>query len=129
MGMDITDLERVGFVADLTDDERTALGAVFSSEAHPVGTALIVEGGDPTKFYVLLDGHVTVHREGSHVADLGPGDCFGELGVIAKQARNATVIATTPITVAAAMGWDLRDQLEANPGLRQRLSEDKSDPS
>jgi CRP-like cAMP-binding protein len=126
MGMDITDLERVGFVADLTDDERAALGTVFSSETHPVGTALIIEGGDPTKFYVLLDGHVTVHREGSHVADLAPGDCFGEMGVVAKQARNATVIATTPITVAAAMGWDLRDQLEANPGLRERISEDSA---
>jgi CRP-like cAMP-binding protein len=127
MGMDITDLERVGFVADLTDDERAALGAVFSPETHPVGTALIVEGGDPTKFYVLLDGHVTVHRQGSHLADLAPGDCFGEMGVIAKEARNATVIATTPVTVAAAMGWDLRDQLDAHPGLRDRIAGSISD--
>lgn len=125
--MDISDLERVGFVAGLTDDQRAALDAVFSFETHPVGTALIVEGGDPIKFYVLIDGHVTVHREGSHVADLAAGDCFGEMGVIAKEARNATVIATTPITVAAAMGWDLRDQLDANPDLRQRIAEAMSD--
>ena len=121
--MDITALEHVGFVSDLDNGDREALEAVFTSEQHPVGTALIVEGGDPTKFYVLLDGHVTVHREGSHLADLGPGDCFGEMGVVAKEARNATVIATTPITVAAALGWDLRDQLERNAGLRERLSQ------
>ena len=120
--MDITELERVGFVSDLTADDREALEAVFTSEHHPVGTPLVVEGGDPTKFYVLLDGHVTVHREGSHLADLGPGDCFGETGVVAKEPRNATVIATTPVTLAVAMGWDLREQLDRAPSLRARLS-------
>ena len=121
--MDISELERAGFVSDLTDDERESLGAVFRAESHPVGTALIVEGDAPTKFYVLLEGHVTVHREGTHLADLAPGDCFGEMGVVSKEPRNATVIATTPVRVAAAMGWDLREQLDRDPGLRDRIGE------
>jgi CRP-like cAMP-binding protein len=119
--MDIEELERVGFCTDLTDEDRALLAEVFRDESHPVGTALVVEGGDPTKFFVLLAGHVTVHRDGSHLADLGPGDCFGEMGVVAKESRNATVIATTPVRVAVAMGWDLRDQLAANSDLRARV--------
>jgi cAMP-dependent protein kinase regulator/CRP/FNR family cyclic AMP-dependent transcriptional regulator/cGMP-dependent protein kinase 2 len=119
--MDIAELERVGFIADLEADHRNQLSGVFDEESHPVGTALIVEGGDSTRFFVLLEGYVTVHREGSHLADLGPGDCFGEMGVVSKQSRNATVIATTPIRVAATMGWDLRDQLAANEDLRDRV--------
>lgn len=119
--MDITELERVGFVAGLTDQDREQLAGLFREESHPVAAALIVEGGDPTMFFVLLEGHVTVHRDGVHLADLGPGDCFGEMGVVAKQSRNATVIATTPIRVATVMGWDLREHLDANPGLRERV--------
>ena len=123
MAMDISELERVGFIDGLTDDERAALGAVFDTQDHPVGTALAVEGGDPTKFFVVLDGNVTVHREGSHVADLGAGDPVGEIGVVALRSRNATVLATTPIRVAVAMGWDLRDLLENNDALRQKIAD------
>jgi CRP/FNR family transcriptional regulator, cyclic AMP receptor protein len=123
MGMDSNELERIGFVSGLTDDDRAALDDVFTASAHDVGTALIVEGGDPTKFFVLLEGNVTVHRDGAHVADLGPGDCFGEIGVVTLASRNATVIATTPVRVATAMGWDLRDLLDGHPNLRERVIE------
>jgi CRP-like cAMP-binding protein len=121
--MDASELERVGFVTGVTDDERDDLAGVFRAERHPVGTVFAVEGGDSNKFFVLLEGHVTVHREGRHVRDLGPGDSFGELGVVAISPRTATVIATTPVEVAVAMGWDLRDRLERNEALLQRVSE------
>ena len=127
MPIDISELEGVGFVSGLSEAERTDLSSTFRAEDHPVGTVLIVEGGDATKFFVLLDGHVTVHREGRHLVDLGPGDCFGEMGVIALEERSATVIATTPIKVAVAMGWDLRDLLERHAGLRDRLAATAAD--
>jgi CRP/FNR family transcriptional regulator, cyclic AMP receptor protein len=120
--MDASELDRVGFVAGATDDEREDVAAAFRVEEHPVGTALVIEGDAPTKFYVLLDGHVTVHREGRHLRDLGTGDSFGELGVIGLSPRTATVIATTKVKVAVAMGWDLRERLERNQALRDRLA-------
>lgn len=121
--MDASELERVGFVTGATTEERDDLAAAFRVEERPVGTAFTVEGDAPTKFFVLLDGHVTVHQEGRHVRDLGPGDSFGELGVIDLSPRTATVIATTPVKVAVAMGWDLRERLERNEPLRQRLAQ------
>lgn len=121
--MDVSELEGVGFATGMTDAEREVMASLFTVEEHPVGTALIVEGGDPTKFYVLLDGHVTVHRGGAHLADLGAGECFGEVGVVDLASRNATVISTTPVKVAAAMGWDLRSALEGNAGLSQRIAD------
>ena len=120
--MDASELERVGFVAGATDEERDDLAAVFRVEDLPVGTALVIEGDAPTKFYVLLAGHVTVHREGKHLRDLGPGDSFGELGVIGLTPRTATVVATTPVKVAVAMGWDLRERLDRNEALRDRIA-------
>lgn len=90
-------------------------------DRHPVGTVLVEQGDLSTKFFVILTGHVTVHRDGTHIADLGPGDFFGEMGVLALEDRNATVIATTPVEVAQMMGWRLRETLGEFPGLRDAL--------
>lgn len=125
--MDVSELERVGFIAGATDEERDDVASVFRVADLPVGTALVIEGDAPTKFYVLLAGHVTVHRDGKHLNDLGPGDSFGELGVIGLVPRTATVIATTPVKVAVAMGWDLRERLERNEVLRDRIAQSVAD--
>ena len=121
MAIDKSELDAAGFASGASDAEREALAAVFSVEEHPVGTALIVEGGDSNKVYVVLSGHVTVHREGAHLVDLGAGDMVGETGVLSKEERNATVISTTPGRVASAMGWDVRSVVEAHDGLADQL--------
>ncbi len=88
----------------------------------PVGNVLVAEADDMNaRFFVLLQGTVTVHRAGHHVADLGPGEVFGEAVSVAGQARNATVIATTPAELGVMMGWDLRALTERHPAIRTRL--------
>lgn len=121
--MDGAGLDSVELFADLSADDRTRIGSVLKAEEHPTGRVLVEEGDLPTKFYVILEGTVTVHRKGRHVVDLGPGDFFGEIGVLAMERRNATVIATTPLTAAVAMGWDLRRVLDELPAARRRLEE------
>lgn len=120
--MDPTDLEKTPLFAGLSSEDRTALAEALKVKEHPRGTVLTEEGDVPTMFHVILDGHVTVHREGTHLADLGPGDYFGEVGVLSLEARNASVIATTPVRVATAMGWDLRTLLDEHPNLKEELA-------
>jgi CRP/FNR family transcriptional regulator, cyclic AMP receptor protein len=110
-----------GLFSDLSSDEIELLETDMRFDRLPVGTVLVEQGDIPTKFFVLVAGHVTVHRDGTHIADLGPGDFFGEMGVLALEERNATVIATTPIEVAQMMGWRLRETLEDSPDLREAL--------
>lgn len=119
--MDASDLPTTGPLAELDEETRAAMASKMRIDEHPVGTPLVIEGDAPSKFYVLLDGHVTVHRGGAHVQDLGPGDVIGELGVISMKPRNATVITTTDVKVAVAMGWDLRQLIDERPDLRARL--------
>ena len=69
----------------------------------------------------MVEGYVTVHHGGRHIADLGPGDVFGERGDLALKPRNASVIANTPVKVAVAMGWDVRDLLGDRPRLNAAL--------
>lgn len=120
--MDPTDLEKTPLFAGLSSEDRIALAEALKVKEHPRGTVLTEEGDVPTMFHVILDGHVTVHREGTHLADLGPGDYFGEVGVLSLEARNASVIATTPVRVATAMGWDLRTLLDEHPNLKEELA-------
>ncbi|HSJ29553.1 MAG TPA: cyclic nucleotide-binding domain-containing protein [Acidimicrobiia bacterium] len=119
--MEASDLGSVPLFAELSDTDIAGVAGVMKLEDHPRGAVLAEEGDLPSKFYVLLDGNVTVHRDGKHLNDLGPGDFFGEVGVLSMEARNASVIATTPVRVAAAMGWDLRNLLDGHPPLREAL--------
>lgn len=120
--LNAADLEATPLFAGLSEDDRDALAGVLNAREHPRGAVLAEEGDLPTLFHVLLEGHVTVHREGAHLADLGPGDYFGEVGVLSLEARNASVIATTPVKVATAMGWDLRQLLDEHPALKEELA-------
>lgn len=119
--MDVAGFGTAGLFSELSDDDRRRLGDVMKVEDHRVGDVLVEEGDLPSKFFVIVAGNVTVHRQGKHVVDLGPGDFFGEMGVLSLEARNATVIATTPVKVAVAMGWDLRRVLDELPSVRKSL--------
>ncbi len=119
--MEASRLAEVGLFATCSPEEVERFGAELRLDRHPVGTVLVEQGDLSIKFFILLTGHVTVHRDGVHVADLGPGDFFGEMGVLALEERNATVIATTPVEVAQMMGWRLRETLADLPGLRDAL--------
>lgn len=120
--MDASELGAVGSFAELPAEGVAEMAGVMRVDSRPRGHVLIEEGDLPDKFYVILDGNVTVHRQGRHLADLGPGDFVGETGVLALETRNATVIATTPVRLAVAMGWEVRRLFDTLPGLRDELA-------
>lgn len=113
-------LAEVELFAGLSDEERDAVAGMMRVVRVPVGNVLALEGGSSAKFFAILDGAMTVHRGGQHLADLGPGDVVGEAGALALLPRNATVIATLPSEIAVLMGWDLRALVEQYPALRER---------
>lgn len=113
-------LAGVELFADLSDAERAEVASKMRLIRVPVGNVLAEEGGLASKSFVILDGAMTVHRAGRHLADLGPGDVVGETGALALLPRNATVIATLPSEIAALMGWDLRELLERFPAVKAR---------
>ena len=68
-----------------------------------------------------MDGRVAVHRDGKAVVHLGPGDSFGERGLLDRAPRNATVTTEIDTTVLRVEGRTLLEALEAAPGLRPAL--------
>jgi MFS family permease len=87
----------------------------------PPGVDVVVQGAPAHAFYAVADGRVVVHRDGKAVVHLGPGDSFGERGLLDHAPRNATVTTEIDTTVLRVEGRTLLDALEAAPGLRPAL--------
>jgi CRP-like cAMP-binding protein len=89
----------------------------------PSGTVLVREGGLARGFFVVLAGVAEVSVNGAPVATLGPGDFFGEVGLLARTPTTATVRAATPMQLVV-MGAREFHTLRANfTGVAQVLEE------
>jgi cAMP-dependent protein kinase regulator/CRP/FNR family cyclic AMP-dependent transcriptional regulator/cGMP-dependent protein kinase 2 len=72
------------------------------------GTVLGREGDIAYEFFVIEDGVAAVEVDGKHVVDLGPGEWFGEIGLLTTERRTATVTAKTPMRLAVFFGPNFR---------------------
>jgi len=61
------------------------------------GRQLVVEGDVGHEAFVVVEGSATISQGGFDVADVGPGAVFGEMALIERVPRNATVTATSPM--------------------------------
>ena len=85
------------------------------------GEQLLQEGRFAFEFYALESGTAEVLRDGEHLAELGPGDVFGELGALAHEQRSASVVATSPATVICIRAQDFRHFTEEMPELARQI--------
>jgi CRP-like cAMP-binding protein len=96
-----------------------------SKAAHEIsveeGAELVREGDYSYELTIIDEGQAEVVSDGQVVATLGPGDVFGEVGVVKKGVRNADVRATTPMRLITLTGWDLRRLRGRMPQLAERL--------
>jgi CRP-like cAMP-binding protein len=106
--MDAEELGRVSLFSDLSDDDVRAVATYADEVTVSEGKHLVDEGGYAYDLFVIVEGTAQVLVGGNVVAELGPGDFFGESGVIEKTERNATVIAKTRMRLVTLTGWDLR---------------------
>jgi MFS family permease len=87
----------------------------------PPGIDVVVQAAPAHAFYAVVDGRVVVHRDGKAVVHLGPGDSFGERGLLDRAPRNATVTTEMDTTLLRVEGDALLDAVEAAPDLRPAL--------
>jgi Cyclic nucleotide-binding domain len=72
----------------------------------PAGKELVREGDYSYDVLAIEEGTARVERGRELVADLGPGDVAGEMGVLERSQRNATVVATSPMLLVTLTTWD-----------------------
>ncbi len=87
------------------------------------GEVIVAEGDAADRFYLIAEGttRVTQGSDATHLRDLGPGDVFGEIGLLRQSPRTATVTAATDGTLMALDADEFRDLVSAGPGLSTRL--------
>jgi predicted MFS family arabinose efflux permease len=127
-------LQRAAILAEASRAvlERLASGATELNV--PAGQAVVTQGEKADAFYVIEDGAMAVsfHGEGldeRQLAPLGPGDYFGEIGLLEHIDRTATVTASSPSRVLRIGGEEFLDALTASAassslleGARVRLA-------
>ena len=99
---------------------RDVLGRIAAKAAEvdfPAGHVIARQNEIGTGFFVIVEGQVRVIRDGMRLAELGPGEFFGELSVLDGQPRNAQVVAVGPCRCLAIASWDLEALLLADPPL------------
>ena len=92
-------LGSVGTFAEADDQQLADLVEAGYVVTVPQGWSLIWDRTPADKAYVVLRGEVEVRRDGEVIARLGPGDVIGELAILRRKLRSATVVAATPLTV------------------------------
>jgi CRP-like cAMP-binding protein len=85
------------------------------------GKRLVTEGDTGTEFFVVIDGKATVSKRGQRVAELGPGGFFGELALLDKAPRNATVTAGTPMELVVLGQREFAGLIDDVPEFAHKL--------
>ena len=119
--MDHQDLAGIALFEGMSDDELQACAEHFETKHMFMGDELTKQKDFGYSFFVVLDGSVAVLIGDEQVAELGPGDHFGEMSLVHGETRNATVKAIDSGRVAKMMTWDFKELMEANPLLATRI--------
>ena len=119
--MEPVQLADIPLLAELSEEDLVVLAERLHELEVPTGDYVIQQGELSYKFYVILEGTAAMERDGEHLADLGPGDFFGEMGIVGHSRRNADVVATSPMRMVVLVGWDLRTLMDQFPRLRRRI--------
>ena len=98
----VTELQRIGLLASLPGQTIAELADRMRREQVPAGHAVVEEGEDGERFYVVLSGMFAVSQESLGARRvLRPGDYFGEVALAMNVPRTASVRALTPAVVAS----------------------------
>ena len=87
------------------------------------GKEMTRQGAPGREFFVLLEGTADVKKNSRRVNTLGPGDFFGEIALVSREPRTATVIATSPVRALVITDWSFRQLLDDAPRVKTKVME------
>jgi CRP-like cAMP-binding protein len=114
-------LEQLGFLARASRPVLERLAGLAAEVSVPAGTAVIREGDPADALYVLVDGEVEVtargemHDKEQVIRQMSPPCYFGEIGVLERIPRTATVTAVTDLSLLRIEGEALLRALTSAP--------------
>jgi CRP-like cAMP-binding protein len=119
--MDATQLRSSALFEGLSATDLERCAELFEEREFPAGASLARQGDFAYRFFIVLRGEVEVNRDFETIATLGPGDFFGEVGLLTRARRNARVTARTRCVIASMMTWDFDTMTAELPEVGRRL--------
>lgn len=119
--MDADRLKQIPLFRDLPRRDLERLASWADEVDVRPGRRLIDQGTFPHEFMVIETGSAEVTHDGKHLAELGPGDFFGEMALLEKHRRTATVIATSELRVIVMHAREFGAMEEQMPAVAQRI--------
>ena len=107
----------------LSAAELQELASWFEEQDVSEGVRLVGEDVTGYAFYILVEGSAVVTSGDATLRELGPGDFFGEIAIIERRRRTATVTTTAPSKVLTLFGTEFRDLQDAQPQIAARIEE------
>jgi len=107
----------LSFFSEFEESEIWEIIRACTWQEHGVGAEIIVEGEIDDSFFIIISGEVEVHKEDISIGTLSKGDCFGEMGYLAKAERTASITAISHVSLMK-INATLIDQLSVNCNLR-----------
>jgi CRP/FNR family cyclic AMP-dependent transcriptional regulator len=114
-------LKRIPLFAECTKAELIEVALNADEREAAEGDRLTEEGRRGREFFILVEGAVVVRRGGRKLAELGPGDWFGEIAILTYRPRTATVTATSPVRLLVISDRAFRQAVETTPRIALKV--------
>ena len=121
--MDPARLKSIPLFASLSDAERAKVARWADEVEVEEGKHLVDEGRFAYEFFVIEEGSAAVRHGDEVVAELGPGDFFGEIALLEHVRRTASVVATSPMRAVVMFGRDFRSMENEMPAVADRIKQ------
>jgi CRP/FNR family cyclic AMP-dependent transcriptional regulator len=114
-------LARVPLFQGLSNKQLRRISALMTRIDRPAGQALTREGQPGSEFFIVLEGEVEVRQRDRVIATRQAGDYVGEIALLDKRPRTATVVATTPVSVEVLNRREFLSLLAEVPELTEHI--------
>ncbi len=115
------DLSKIWMFSACSASQLRTVRRAVEEVVVPAGRVLCEEGTIGREFFFVVDGTASVRRNGRRVTTLGPGKWFGELSLLDRQPRSATVVSETPMTLLVLEQRRFNGLLDEMPALGRKL--------
>jgi CRP/FNR family transcriptional regulator, cyclic AMP receptor protein len=116
-------LQGVPLFARCSKKELAEIAQIADEIDLPEGKQLTKEGGRGREFFVLVEGNAEVKRKRRKIGTLGPGDFLGEIALVTRTPRTATVTTSSPVRALVVSEQNFRRLLDHNPQVQIKVLE------
>jgi len=121
--MDVGRLKAIPLFESFSEDDLRKIAPFAEEHSVGAGETVVREGDYSYDLMIIEEGKAEVRHGDEKLAELGSGDFFGEMGVLARDRRNADVVAASPMRLISFKTYDVKRMEKSLPEAVEKLRE------